>query len=469
MVNVPLKPYPAYKPAGVPWLQQVPEHWEVLPHRAMFTEVKEAGQPEDEMLSVTIGRGVLKQAEHLATTTKKDSSRKDKSTYKRVGVGDIVYNKMRAWQGAFGVSRYSGIVSPAYVVDRPTAKAVPEFYHYLLRTPLFAKEAERWSYGLASDIWNLRPEHFKVILSLCPPVDEQHLIVRYLHALDAKVKRYIRTKRKLIAALQEQKQAIIQRAVTRGLDPKVKLKHSGVEWLGNVPEHWEVVAVKRYFRIELGKMLDAQKHVLGTRRPYMNAANIHWDRFRLDTVKEMFFRDEELERFRLRKGDLLVTEGGATMGRSAIWNDEIAECYYQKSLNRARPTGHLCSRFLLYWMMLVTKSGIIDATTSVATFGHLTKEKLSRLPLVVPPPEEGQAIVAHIDAEMKRLDRPEQRLHDEIKVMQEYHTRLIADVVTGAVDVRAAAKAMATEVEEVLEEEPLSMAAEGEAEYGAEE
>ncbi len=158
-----LKPYPVYKDSGVPWLGEVPEHWEVLPNRALFTEVNERNHPDEQMLSVTITNGVIPQQALLADSSKKDSSNQDKSSYKLARPGDIVYNKMRAWQGAVGVSNYYGIVSPAYVVQRPRNGADARFLHYLLRTPAFAIEAERWSYGITSDMWSLRPEHFKLI------------------------------------------------------------------------------------------------------------------------------------------------------------------------------------------------------------------------------------------------------------------------------------------------------------------
>lgn len=158
-----LKPYPVYKDSGVPWLGEVPEHWEVLPNRALFTEVNERNHPDEQMLSVTITNGVIPQQALLADSSKKDSSNQDKSSYKLARPGDIVYNKMRAWQGAVGVSNYYGIVSPAYVVQRPRNGADARFLHYLLRTLAFAIEAERWSYGITSDMWSLRPEHFKLI------------------------------------------------------------------------------------------------------------------------------------------------------------------------------------------------------------------------------------------------------------------------------------------------------------------
>ncbi len=207
----------------------------------MFTEIKERGHPDADMLSVTITKGVIRQRALLAGSTKKDSSNLDKSAYKLARPGDIAYNKMRAWQGAVGVFEYQGIVSPAYIVQRPREGADSHFLHYLLRTPAFAKEAERWFYGIASDMWSLRPEHFKMIYSCLPPLAEQAAVVRFLDHADPRIRRYIRAKQKLIKLLEEQKQAIIHRAVTRGLNPNVRFKPSGVEWLGGVPEHWDLV------------------------------------------------------------------------------------------------------------------------------------------------------------------------------------------------------------------------------------
>ncbi len=474
-----MKPYPTYKPAAVPWLQQVPEHWEVLPNRALFAEVNEVGRPEDEMLSVTIGRGVLKQAEHLATTTKKDSSRKDRSTYKRVGEGDIVYNKMRAWQGAFGMSRYSGIVSPAYVVQRPRPKAVSEFYHYLMRTPLFAKEAERNSYGLASDIWNLRPEHFKGILNVCPPPDEQHLIVRYLHALDAKVKRYIRTKRKLIAALQEQKQAIIQRAVTRGLDPNVKLKPSGVEWLGEVPVHWEVVKLKRLATVKgrigfrgytTGDLVEKGKGALALGASHITSAGgvnvadpvfISWEKY------------HESPEIMVDRNDLIVVQRGSC-GKVALVDADLGPATINPSLVLLKRLK-VEPKFLLNVLLGGYIQNIIASQTSSTAVPMLSQKQIENFDVLLPPRAEQLDIVELLTRETFKVDQPLARAERAIARMQEYHTRLIADVVTGAVDVREAARKLPEEDQMIgrsddqmmEEEEPLSMAAEGEAEYGA--
>jgi restriction endonuclease S subunit len=239
-----LKPYPAMKDSGVPWLGPVPEHWKVLPNRALFLEIRNAGFPDGEMLSVTINQGVIRQAALLSDSSKKDSSNEDKSKYKLVLPGDIAYNKMRAWQGAIGASRFRGIVSPAYIVVRPRDQQSAAYFHYLLRTPAFATEAERWSYGISSDQWSLRPEHFKQIYGTLPPPAERTAIVRFLDHADRLIRRYVAAKRRLSALLNEQKQAIIHGAVTRGIDPNVRLKPSGIDWLGDVPRHWELVKLR---------------------------------------------------------------------------------------------------------------------------------------------------------------------------------------------------------------------------------
>lgn len=161
-----LKQYPAMKDSGVPWLGEIPEYWDVLPNRALFIEIKDREHPDEEMLSVTITKGVVRQKALLAESAKKDSSNLDRSAYKLVQPNDIAYNKMRVWQGAIGMSSLRGIVSPAYVVMRPRNASSAGYYHQLLRTPMFVKEAERWSYGITSDMWSLRPEHFKMIYSV---------------------------------------------------------------------------------------------------------------------------------------------------------------------------------------------------------------------------------------------------------------------------------------------------------------
>ncbi|MFN9621994.1 MAG: restriction endonuclease subunit S [Cyanobacteriota bacterium] len=454
-----LKPYPAMKDSGVPWLGEVPEHWGVFPNRVIFDEIKERDRPEAVMLSVTINKGVIRQQTLLEDGSKKDGSKLDRSAYKFVRSGDIVYNKMRAWQGAVGVSEFEGIVSPAYVVQHPREGGDPHFLHYLFRTPAFAKEAERWSYGITSDMWSLRPEHFKMIYSCLPPLPEQAAIVRFLDHADRKIRRYIRAKQKLIKLLEEQKQAIIHRAVTRGLDPNVRLKPSGVEWLGDVPEHWEVRRLKDVAVVQTGLTLG--KVYLGLPEnsyPYLRVANVQSGRVDLRHVKHVDVPEREARGAMLRPGDVLLTEGGDIdkLGRGCVWHAQIPVCLHQNHVFAVR-----CNRIQLLPLFL---EGLM-ASEHGRTFFQLTAKQTTNLaatnsttlrsfPILLPPPHEQQAIIDFIAQRTEAVSRALEDVHSEIELLREYRTRLITDVVTGKLDVREAAAGLPEEgIEEASDEQ----------------
>ena len=302
------------------------------------------------MLSVTITRGVIRQRELLADSSKKDNSNQDKSAYKLVRPGDIAYNKMRAWQGAIGVSYYHGIVSPAYVVERPRKGTSSRYLHYLLRTPAFAKEAERWSYGITSDMWSLRPEHFKMIYGCLPSLLDQTAIVRFLDYADRRIQRYIRAKEKLIALLEEQKQAIIHQAVTGQVDvrtgqPYPAYKDSDVEWLGQVPEHWEVRRMKNLVTTSsagiqmgpFGASLTQLQHQDTGYKLYGQENTINGD-FQKGSrwITERQFK--ELHRYELVPGDLVLTRKGS-IGKCRLIPDSIARGIADSDTIRVRLDG----------------------------------------------------------------------------------------------------------------------------------
>ena len=449
-----LKPYAEYKDSGLPWLGLVPGHWDVLPHRALFEEVKVREHPNEQMLSVTITRGVIKQRDLLAGSSKKDSSKLDKSAYKLVCPGDIAYNKMRAWQGAIGVSDLRGIISPAYVVQRMRGAHNPRYFHHLFRTPGFAKEAESWSYGITSDMWSLRPEHFKAIYSPLPPDEEQAAIVRFLDHATHRLDKAIRAKRKTIALLNEQKQAIIHRAVTRGLDADVPLKDSGISWLGQIPAHWEIISLRMRYSVELGKMLDAKRITGRNSLPYLRNRDVQWDKIIVSNLPSMDISPKEIERYTVKRGDLLVCEGGQ-VGRCAFWEEQLPTCGFQKALHSLRALNPASDfpRFFFYQMQLAARLGIFAADGNENTIAHLTCEKLRRHRFAFPPYAEQKAIAEQLDSELQQFQDTANRIEREIELLREYRTRLIADVVTGKLDVREAA-ARLPEVEGAPADEP---------------
>lgn len=429
-----LTPYPAMKDPGVPWLGEVPEHWGVLPNRAIFDEVKERDRPGADMLSVTITKGVIRQRALLEGSSKKDSSKLDRSAYKFVRPGDIAYNKMRAWQGALGVSEYAGIVSPAYVVQRPREGTAARYVHYLLRTPAFAKEAERWSYGITSDMWSLRPEHFKMIYSCLPPLPEQHAIVKFLDRADRKIRRYIRAKQKLIKLLEEQKQAIIHHAVTRGLDPNVRFKPSGVEWVGEVPEHWELVPNRA--------LLSQRKILVGDQHNKYQLLSL--------TKGGVIVRDVASGRGKfsadlgtsqeVRTGDLVfclfdVPETPRTVGLSA--HDGMITGAY--TVFECSDT--VLARFLEAFYIAMDDRKLLSPVYS-GLRNTIPPSTFLGIKTPLPPRGEQASIVDRIGRDTSSNRAIVERTRGEIQLLGEYRTRLFADVVTGKLDVREAAAAL---------------------------
>ena len=455
-------PYPKMKDSGVEWLGQVPEHWEVLPNRALFEEVKERDYPEEPMLSVTITKGVIRQRELLADSSKKDSSNQDKSAYKLVRPGDIAYNKMRAWQGAVGVSDYQGIVSPAYIVERPREGTSSRYLHYLLRTPAFAKEAERWSYGITSDMWSLRPEHFKMIYGCLPPLPEQAAIVRFLDHVNRRIRRYIRAKQKLIALLEEQKQALIHQAVTGQIDVRTgKLypayKDSAVEWLGKVPAHWEV---RRLRNVTDMRVSNVDKHVKEDEDPVRlcNYVDVYKNNY---INKQMNFMQatataEEIERFQLEKDDVLITkdsEAWDDIGVPALVTKPASDLISGYHLALLRPRiDELAGGYLLRALQSYGVAYQFHVAANGVTRYGLSHDAIKSVLLPLPPLPEQTVIVRYLDKATIDIEAAINRAHHQIELLSEYRTRLIADVVTGKLDVRDAAATL-PEVDTLAEED----------------
>ncbi len=428
------KQYPRYRDSGTAWLGNVPEHWDCLPHRAMFQEFLDRGHPDAPMLSVTIGRGVIPQSELLTDSSKKDSSNTDKSKYKFVRPGDLVYNKMRAWQGAIGVSGFSGIVSPAYIVVRPRKPQNTRYFHYLFRTPAFATEAERWSYGITSDQWSLRSEDFKRIYSVRPPLSDQDAIVHFLSHYDRLIHKYIQAKQKQIALLTEQKQAIIQRTVTHGLNPNVRLKPSGVEWLGNIPEHWEVSRCKYLFR-EVDRRSTTGTEVLLSLRMHQGLVP-HTE------VSEKPISTAQLVGYKkVRPGEFVMNRMRAAIGMFAVAHMKgLVSPDYAVFIARTDLVPeyylHLFKTPLICGIFRLESRGL---GTGSSGFLRLYSESFGGVAVPVPTPEEQKAIVAIIDRDTAPLSEGIASTEREIALMREYRTALTTDVVTGKIDVREAA------------------------------
>jgi type I restriction enzyme S subunit len=454
-----LKPYKKYKTSKLSGLGYVPEHWDELRAKYVFREVDERSLTGDEeLLSVSHKTGITPRSEKNVTMFLAESN----VGHKLCRPGDLAINTMWAWMAALGVSRYTGLVSPSYGVYRRTVSCPSvrdEYLDRLLRTEAYRSEFVVRSTGVNSSRLRLYPEHFLRIPLLIPPAEEQAAIVRYLAHLDYKINRFIRAKKKLITLLNEQKQAIIHRAVTRGINPNVKLKPSGVEWLGNIPEHWELRPLKfiatRSQNGATPPTSEPRYYDVGT-IPWYGPSSIGVPTQVGKPVRLLSHTAVDEGKARLIRGPaLLVVVIGATAGRMALMSDAGATNQQITAFELATKT--IAPEFLVH--QIRGAEAQLRSCASTATIPILDAQDVARLPVALPPLNEQEAILRSMSLDIRPFDVAIEQARKEVELLHEYRARVISDVVTGKLDVRDATAKLpdfAPEVEPLDESEELS-------------
>lgn len=402
-----MKPYPEYKPTGLAWLPEIPRHWKCAKIRELFTErIQKVSDKEFAPLSVSKG-GIVPQ---IATVAKTDNG----DNRKRVKVGDFVINSRSDRKGSSGISAYDGSVSLINIVLNPRAKENGRFLHYLLKSIPFTEEYYRNGRGIVADLWTTRYSEMKTISVPVPPADEQAQIVRYLDAMTAKINKLIRAKKRQIALLQEQKQAIINQAVTRGLDPDVELKDSGIDWLGPIPKHWEIVTLKRLCSMHSGTNLTSEEiDELGIYPVYGgNGFRGYYSLYNCSGECVLVGRQGALA------GNVHYVDGKFWATDHAL----ITRC--------SKLTGYLYLSYLLKAMNLNQYAFQTAAQPGLAAGTILS------LQTVIPSCEEQFQISDFLDSFCKKINDAIETTEKQISHCEEYKNSLISSVVTGQVDVR---------------------------------
>ena len=306
--------YSEMKDSGVPWLGEVPVHWEVSKLRGVLRSKTERNRPDLPLLSVVRERGII-----LRDVSDRNENHNfvpdDLTNYKLVRKGQFAMNKMKAWQGSFGVSRYEGIVSPAYFIFDVNG-VVGDYLHVAVRSKAYVPSFAQASDGVRIGQWDLSQARMREIAFLVPPFPEQTAIVRFLDHADRRIRRYIHAKQKLITLLEEQRQAIIHQAVTGQIDvrtgrPYPTYKPSGVEWLGDVPGHWNVQPAKWYFR-EVDERSETGSEEL------LSVSHITGVTPRSEKIVTMFRAQSNVGHKLCRPGDLVVNTMWAWMAALGV-------------------------------------------------------------------------------------------------------------------------------------------------------
>jgi len=440
-----LRPYAEMKPSGIEWLPSLPEEWEVHRAKYSFREADDRSESGDEeLLSVSHKTGVTPRSQKNITMFMAESY----AGHKVCRPGDVVVNTMWAWMAAIGVSRHVGIVSPAYGIYRPriAERFEPKFLDYLLRTEAYRAEYLRSSRGVTTSRLRLYPPDFLNIPFVQPPLDEQRLIVRFLDWHGAQTARLIRAKKKIIALLNEQKQAIIHRAVTRGLDPNVCLKPSGIPWLGDVPEGWEVKPLKHWAGINRRTLSQNTDPVYAFDYVDISAVATGY----LSAIPERMRFEASPSRARriVQQGDTLIstvrTYLKAIYHVDRPWPDLIASTGFAV----LTPKPSIDARFFGFVLQSKTFVDQVVANSIGVAYPAISETRLGSLHVCLPPSrQEQEGIINHLQTATVDFDRSIEATQREIALIQEFRTRLIADAVTGKLDVRAAAASLPEAVE----------------------
>jgi type I restriction enzyme S subunit len=287
----------------------------------------------------------------------------------------------------------------------------------------------------------LSTELWRKFLIPVPPVAAQRAIASFLDRKTAAIDALIEKKERLIALLEEKRQALITQAVTKGLDPSVTMKDSGIEWLGEIPAHWSTPPLYATHTVQLGKMLNSEAISGDEHYPYLRNQDVQWGSFRLQDLPTMSFGVAERSKFALLDGDLLVCEGG-DVGRSAIWRHGSGSFFYQKALHRVRRrAGEQEPEFLYYCMWTAARRGAFLEGGNKSTIVHLTAEKLRGHRFPTMPTREQREIAgfaAEVDA---RTDIGVTTNRRAIELLREYRQALITAAVTGQLDISTSSSA----------------------------
>ena len=447
-----LKPYPAMKDSGVPWLETIPEHWQVRRLRYLVDG------------KLTYGANAAADytnrdwPRYLRITDFASDGRLKADTFRSlppefandylVEEGDILLARSGATVGKSflvtdraGKSCYAGYL----IRVRPSAAVVtPKYLFAFAQSAAFAGWKD--STFIIATIQNIGADKYGDLPVPLPPLAEQAAIVRFLDYADRRIRRYIRVKQKMIKLLEEQKQAIILRAVTRGLDPSVRLKPSGVEWLGDVPEHWEVRRLKSLARIRYGLGQPPRESKSGL--PLIRATNI--DHGRIIEKDLVRVERDDVPKTRnafLQEGETIVVRSGAYTADSAIIPREYAGAVagYDMVVTPAKARPAFLALTLL--ASYVREDQLVVASMRSAQ-PHLNAEELGVALIMVPPDDEQDTIVEYVARSNLQLDATIEKADNQIRLLKEYRTRLIVDMVTGKLDGREAAARLPEEIEE---------------------
>jgi type I restriction enzyme, S subunit len=429
--------YPAYKESGVHWMGDIPDHWIASRIKEVLVERKEKNAPvkTEFILSLTAKKGVIPYSDKGGGGNK---AKEDISQYNLAYPDDLIINCMNVVAGSVGLSKYYGAISPVYYALSKRSDSINiNFINHVFQLKSFQRSLIGLGNGIlmreteAGNLNTIRmripmSKLYRVLLPL-PPKEEQDQIVRYLDSKSVKINKFIKNKKRLIELLKEQKQAVINQAVTKGLDPDAKMKPSGVEWLGDVPEGWEIRPLKILLKnITINTKCKAENEL------YIGLENVEsWTGNIIDINREAVF---ESQAKKYSMGNILF--GKLRPYLAKVTAPEIDGVCSGEFLVLKISSEENVNKFIEYRLRSVSYIELVNRSTYGAKMPRAEWGFIGGIKIALPVKEEQTKIVKHISKAIKIIDQTIDRINKEIDLITEYRTSLISAVVTGKVDVR---------------------------------
>ncbi len=411
------------KDSGIAWIGEIPKEWEVAKLGTLYTNRNEKVSDKDYApLSVTM-KGILPQLETAAKTDDGDNR-------KLVRKGDFAINSRSDRRGSCGISSYDGSVSLINTILCPRGEMNPSFYNWLFHTTLFADEFYRWGHGIVDDLWTTRWQEMKNINIVVPALEEQRLIANFLDEKCGEIDELVALQEKMIEELKAYKQSVITETVTKGLDKNVKMKDSGVEWIGEIPEYWRIVPITKYLE-SLVDYRGKTPNKVEDGIQLITARNIKNGVIDYELSKEYVSEDEYddiMHRGRPQIGDVLFTTE-APLGNTA--NVDRIDIALAQRIIKFRPNSLLNPYFLKYWIMGDGFQQFLLTLSTGSTATGIKGSKLFMLITTLPPLSEQHQIATYLDEKCSEIDSLISIKQKKIEELKDYKKSLIYEYVTG--------------------------------------
>ena len=418
--------YDKYKDSGIAWIGEIPEHWELRKGKNLFKLRNSKGNNNAILLAATQKYGMIPQSQVEGVVQVKQNT--DLNTFKTVHKNDYVIS-LRSFQGGFEMSEYEGVCSPAYQVFYSTKPCCNYFFKYMFKSYGFVSQINAFTLGIREGK-NIQYEDFSLMKLPLPTIQEQQSIATYLDQKCSEIDELITLQEEMITKLQSYKQSVITEAVTKGLDKNIPLKDSGIEWIGEIPEHWEVKRLKNVCSTNNASLSD--KTSKDFEFDYVDIGSVSFELGIHKTEKYTFQNAPSRARKIARLGDIIVSTVRTYLRAIDIINSEEKEKYiYSTGFAILSPSKNILSEFMIYICRSEYFTNQVSIHSTGINYPSINDTALKMINIVMPPLPEQQSIATYLDQKCSEIDALISIKQQKIEKLKDYKKSLIFECVTG--------------------------------------